>query len=108
MPIADRIAAWAATLGALAPAQIYKGTNGGSGSDRNLFDGAINRSDHASFHAQGYPAVVVSEDFFANLGGEPAADPNPSYHRSNDRVIDSSYAADIACAVALAVKEMAS
>jgi hypothetical protein len=108
VPIADKIAAWGASLGALAPAQIYKGTIGSSGTDRNLYDGAINRSDHGAFHQQGYPAVVTSEDFFVNLAAEPGADPNPNYHAEEDTVIDSAYAADISCAIALAVKELAS
>ena len=107
-PIASEVASWAATLGALAPAQIYRGTDPSSvGTDRDVFDGAIDRSDHASFHQQGYPAVVVSEDFFANLSTEPAADANPDYHRATDTAIDAGFAADIACAVAHAVKEMA-
>jgi len=108
VPIANQVAASAGVLGRLAPAQIYKGTSSGSGADRNVYDGAIGRSDHASFHAQGYPAVVVSEDFFVNQSGEPAADGNPNYHRNTDTVIDSAYGADIACAVAHAVKELAS
>lgn len=107
VPIADSIAAWTACLGALARAQIYKGTSSASGADRDLYDGAINRSDHAAFHQQGYPAVVVSEDFFANLPTEPGADPNPNYHKGNDIVIDSAFASDITCAVAFAVKELA-
>lgn len=107
VPIADSIAAWASCLGALAPAQIYKGTSSASGADRTLYDGAINRSDHAAFHQQGYPAVVVSEDFFVNLATEPGADPNPNYHEGDDMVIDSAYASDITCAVAFAIKERA-
>lgn len=107
VPIAEAIAAWSSCLGALAPAQIYKGTNAYGGTDRDLYDGAINRSDHAAFHQQGYPAVVVSEDFFANMPLEPGADPNPSYHTQNDTVIDSCYSADITCALAFAVKELA-
>ncbi len=105
--IANQIASSTAQLGNLAPAQIYQGTIASSGSNRNTHDGAINRSDHASFHQQGYPAVVVSEDFFINQAGEPSSDANPNYHRSSDTVIDSSYGADIACAVAHAVKELA-
>ena len=107
VPIADTIAGWAASQGALAPAQIYKGTRSAGGIDRNLYDGAINRSDHAAFHQQGYPAVVVSEDFFANLATEPGADPNPNYHEDDDTVVDSAYGADITCAVAFAIKELA-
>ncbi len=106
-PIANSVAAWAASLGALSPAQIYRGTNSGYGSDRNVYDAAINRSDHAAFHQQGYPAVVVSEDFFVNLPSETGADPNPNYHTINDTAVDDVYGADIACAVAQAVKELA-
>ena len=105
--VAETIAAWAACLGALAPAQVYKGTSSATGADRNLYDGAINRSDHGAFHQQGYPAVVVSEDFFVNLAAEPGADPNPNYHEGDDLGIDSAYAADIACAIAFAVKDLA-
>lgn len=107
VPIAERIAAWAASLGSLGPAQIYRGTNAGSGSDRTIYDGAIGRSDHHSFQQQGYPAVVTSEDFFINLSSEPAADSNPNYHRAADTVIDASYGSAIACAVIRAVEELA-
>lgn len=107
VPVADCIASWAATLGALPAAQVYKGTSSTGGPDRNTYDGAINRSDHAAFHENGYPAVVVSEDFFVNLATEPGADPNPNYHDSDDLSIDAAYAADITCAVAYAVKELA-
>jgi Zn-dependent M28 family amino/carboxypeptidase len=108
MPACRSRSAWAASLGALAPAQIYKGTASCCGANRDTVDGAIDRSDHGAFHQQGYPAVVVSEDFFVNLATEPGADPNPNYHRAADTAIDSAYAADICCAVALAVKELAS
>lgn len=107
VPVADKIATWATTLGALQPAQIYKGTQVYGGTDRDLYDGAIGRSDHASFHDQGYPAVLVSKDYFANMAGEPYRDRNPNYHTASDSVIDSSYVANIACAVAFAVKELA-
>ena len=107
VPIANLIAAWASSLGTLQSAQIYKGTIMGSGSDRNRYDGAINRSDHAAFHQQGYPAVLVSEDFFANLPSEPGNDPNPNYHRFDDVTVDSTFGANITCAVAYAVKELA-
>lgn len=107
LPIAKAIAAWAADLGTLAPAQIYKGTIGTNGADRNVYDAAINRSDHASFHQQGYPAVAVSEDFFANLPSEPGVDPNPNYHTNSDISIDSAYASHITCAIAYAISELA-
>jgi hypothetical protein len=108
VPIANTVASWAACLGALPPAQVYQGTSPYGGPDRTIADGAINRSDHAAFHQQGYPAVVVTEDFFGNLASEPIADPNPNYHRNADAVVDSAYAADIICAVGYAVRALAS
>mgnify|MGYP002760802708 CR=1 FL=1 len=107
VPIADQIAISSDQLGQLAPAQIYKGTVASSGANRNIYDGAIGRSDHASFHQQGYPAVVVSEDFFINKPAEPSSDSNPNYHRDSDTNVNSSYGVDIACSVAHAVKELA-
>lgn len=107
VPLADRVATAAAQLGRLAPAQIYKGTSTFGGPDRNVFDGAINRSDHAAFHQQGWGAVLASEDFFANLASEPAADGNPNYHRAADQTTDPAYARDIVCAVARAVTQLA-
>lgn len=106
-PIAHRISAWTTALGQLPAPQIYRGTNPSPGADRNATDGAIGRSDHASFQANGYPAVVVSEDFFANLASEPASDANPSYHRGGDTSVDPAYGAAIACAVAHAVRDIA-
>ncbi len=99
-PLATRLAAAAAEYGVLAPAQIYRGTSWSGAPDRNVYDGGINRSDHAAFHQQGWGAVLASEDFFANLGSEPAADPNPNYHRQSDQVTDTAYARDITCAIA--------
>jgi Zn-dependent M28 family amino/carboxypeptidase len=109
VPIAQKIAAVAGAQGNLGSAQLYQGTAWPppGNTDRSLYDGAIDRSDHASFHAQGYPAVVVSEDFFANLASEPASDPNPNYHRAADQVIDATYGARIACAVSEAVRQIA-
>ncbi|MES2916649.1 MAG: M20/M25/M40 family metallo-hydrolase [Pseudomonadota bacterium] len=107
VPLADRVATAAAELGRLAPAQIYKGTSTSGGPDRNVYDGAINRSDHAAFHQQGWGAVLASEDFFANLATEPAADGNPNYHRASDQTTDPAYARDIVCAVARAVTQIA-
>jgi hypothetical protein len=108
-PIAQRIATAALGLGALPPAQIYRGTapGGPADSDRDKFDGAIGRSDHAAFQEQGYPGVVATEDFFINRPGEAASEPNPNYHSKLDTVVDASYAADIVCAVAQAVHELA-
>lgn len=107
VPLADAVAAAAASQGRLGPAQVYQGTSWSGSPDRSVYDGAINRSDHAAFHQQGYPAVLVSEDFFANLSSEPSADPNPQYHRSGDTVVDLDYARDIVCAVNQAVINLA-
>ena len=107
LPLAQVVARAAAGLGALPPAQVYSGTTPTGGTDPSRFDGAINRSDHASFHEQGYPAVLVSEDFFPNRPGDPAADPNPNYHSNTDAVIDAAYGADITRAVSVAVLELA-
>lgn len=106
-PIANRVASWTAALGHLPSPQIYRGTNPSGGADRNVYDGAIGRSDHASFQANGFPAVVVSEDFFANLAAEPASDANPSYHRGADTVVDPAYGSAIACAVAHTIRDLA-
>ena len=107
LPLAQVVARAAEGLGALPPAQLYSGTTPTGGTDPSRFDGAINRSDHASFHEQGYPAVLVSEDFFPNRPGDPAADPNPNYHSNTDAVIDAAYGADITRAVSVAVLELA-
>jgi hypothetical protein len=107
LPLANRVATAAAQLGRLAPAQVYRGTSTFGGPDRTVFDGAINRSDHAAFHQQGWGAVLASEDFFANLPSEPAADGNPNYHRGADQTTDAAYARDIVCAVARAVTQLA-
>lgn len=107
LPLAQVVARAAEGLGALPPAQVYSGTTPTGGTDPSRFDGAINRSDHASFQEQGYPAVLVSEDFFPNRPGDPAADPNPNYHSNADAVIDAAYGADITRAVSIAVLELA-
>jgi hypothetical protein len=106
-PLADVVARAAGRFAVLAPAQVYTGTSPSGGSDPALVDGAINRSDHASFHEQGYPAILVSEDFFPNRPGDPAADPNPNYHSDGDAAVDADYAADIVRAVSVAVIELA-
>jgi Zn-dependent M28 family amino/carboxypeptidase len=107
LPLASHVESAAASYGQLAPAQIYAGTSWNGAPDRSVFDGAINRSDHAAFHQQGYPAILVSEDFFANLAAEPSSDPNPNYHRASDAFVDLPYARDIVCAVTSAVISLA-
>ena len=107
--IAQTIANHTSRVTTLSPPQIYQGTSNDDNlsPNRNLFDGAIDRSDHASFHQQGYPAVVVSEDFFPNLSSEQAFDPNPNYHHQSDTSIDAAYGSDITNVLANAVLELA-
>jgi hypothetical protein len=107
LPLAQLVADAARSLGELAPAQLYSGTRATGGSDRTRFDGAIDRSDHASFQEQGYPAVLVSEDFFPNGPGEAAEDPNPNYHSDRDAFVDADYGAAITRAVSVAVLALA-
>ncbi|HYR09071.1 MAG TPA: M28 family metallopeptidase [Longimicrobium sp.] len=62
-------------------------------------------SDHTSFHRRGYPAIMVSENFFPGQNaGEPPAQPNPDYHMPEDAIgnIDPGYATNIARAVTAA------
>jgi hypothetical protein len=47
------------------------------------------------------------EDFFGSLAAEPAADPNPNDHQSDDAAVDAAYGADLTGAIACAVKELA-
>jgi hypothetical protein len=110
LPIANLIKQWAENLGKLGSAQIYKGTKVGGPEDydRDVFDGALRRSDHFSFQYHGYPACHISEDFFANLPTEPSKDPNPNYHSFKDKVVDSAFGSDLASVAAFAVKELAS
>jgi bacterial leucyl aminopeptidase len=71
-------------------------------------DPAEERSDHASFQLVGYPACVISEDFFAGPGpSSPHSEANPNYHKKGDTFVDPEYAADIARAVAAAAWETA-
>ena len=105
--LTPHVANAATAYGKLAPAQVYEGTSWHGEPDRKVYDGAINRSDHAAFQQQGYPAILVSEDFFVNSPSEPDADPNPDYHRSTDTYVDLDYARDIVCAVAQAVVNLA-
>jgi hypothetical protein len=81
----------------LPPAQVYHSATLPEG------DPADGRSDHASFQAQGFPAIVVSEDFFVGPGTDaPAPEENPNYHRPGDTSVDAEYAADITRAIATA------
>ena len=107
LPLTTYVENAAAAYGQLAPAQVYAGTSLSGAPDRSVYDNAINRSDHAAFHQQGYPAILVSEDLFANLASEPGADPNPNYHKATDTFVDLAYARDIVCAVSQAVINLA-
>lgn len=82
------------SAGQLAP-QVFPGAES--------FDPAEGRSDHYSFHLEGYPACLVSEDFFAGPGPDaPTANPNPDYHQATDTTINAGYAAAISRAVTAA------
>ncbi|MFN9621308.1 MAG: M28 family metallopeptidase [Cyanobacteriota bacterium] len=105
--VAKSIAKWASDVTMLGPAQIYSGTSSLEKPNRDLYDPAIGRADHASFQNQGYPAVVISEDYFINQAGEGAPEPNPNYHRFSDVSVNATYAADIARAISYAVEELA-
>jgi bacterial leucyl aminopeptidase len=72
----------------LPPPQIF-----GAGEE----DPAEQRSDHASFQEHGYPACLISEDFFIGPGLD-ASEPegNPNYHKREDISVDAAYVADIA------------
>lgn len=64
VPLAELVANGAASFGLPAPAQFFSGMIASGGDDPGRYDPAINRADHAAFHEQGYPAVLVSEDGF--------------------------------------------
>lgn len=105
--VAQTIAKWAADLTVLGPAQIYRGTSSAEQPNRDLYDPAIGRADHASFQNQGFAAVVVSEDYFINQAGEDAPEPNPNYHRFTDTSVNATYVADIARAITRTAEELA-
>ena len=104
--VAQTITKWAAAVTELGPAQIYRGTLSAEQPNRDLYDPAIGRADHASFQNQGWAAVVVSEDYFINQAGEEAPEPNPNYHRFTDTSVNATYVADIARAITRAVEEL--
>jgi leucyl aminopeptidase len=62
-------------------------------------DPALDFSDHTRFHQESIPACLICENFFGGM-----RDANLDYHLPEDTIenIDSSYAADIARAVAAA------
>jgi hypothetical protein len=97
-----------AATGALAVPQVYRGTSPSAGApERAQYDPAISRSDHAAFQQQGWAAVAVCEDYFPNMPGEPAAEPNPRYHTVSDVELDAQYGAALATAVTLAAQMLA-
>lgn len=71
-------------------------------------DPASGRSDHASFQAYGYPACLISEDFFMGAPDGLPADANPNYHRAADTAIDPAYAVELTRVVAAAAWTAAS
>lgn len=102
-PLAVAVEQAAALLGELGPAEIYR-----TPSDPTRADPADGRSDHSSFHLSGYPAVIVSENFFGGTVENPTAEPNNlHYHSRTDTGIDAGYATAISRAVALAAWTLA-
>jgi hypothetical protein len=95
--LAELVANSAASFGLPAPAQVFSGMIASGGDDPRRYDRAINRADHAAFHEQGYPAVLVSEDRFPEQPDDPTA----------DVAVDADYAADITRAVSIAVMTLA-
>lgn len=71
--------------------------SGGSFPDGDPGEG---RSDHSSFHEQGYASCLASEDIFP---GTHDHEENPSYHSKRDTFIDPLYASSIATVVLGAV-----
>jgi hypothetical protein len=66
-------------------------------------DPAQGFSDHTSFHRRGFPAVLITENFFPGPGSVSSPSyPNPDYHLPEDTLknLDFQYAADIARMVA--------
>lgn len=97
-PLAEAVARAASLLGELGASERYR-----SPPDIAKRDPADGRSDHSSFHLSGYPATIVSEDFFGGAIDAPADAPNnPNYHSQSDTVINVRFAAAIARAVTLA------
>jgi leucyl aminopeptidase len=97
--LAERVQRWKNEVAPLLEnPQIYISTGPTLASGRDPAEG---RSDHGPFHARGYAAAVISEDFFA--GPRPESNPpeaNPHYHKKTDTIVDHQYAADIARAIA--------
>jgi leucyl aminopeptidase len=94
-PLADLVARIASRVSPTLPSpQIF-----GSGEE----DPADQRSDHASLQEHGYPACLISEDFFIGPGPESSDwEANPNYHKHGDTFVDAVYAADIARSVGAA------
>ena len=99
-PLAALVAASAAVLDELGAAEIYLTSPTGD-------DPADSRSDHSSFQRNGFPAVIVCENFFGGTVVQPAGANNPQHHRRTDTTIDSAYATSIARATALAAWTLA-
>jgi hypothetical protein len=113
IPIAIKAKEWAENIGQLGKSQIYKGTRPdqfAEDTDLEIFDGAIRRSDHASFQEHGYPSILLSEDLFIDpLNTYGDTDGNPEYHKNSDKpdFVDNFYGSAIACVAAHLAKDLA-
>jgi hypothetical protein len=88
------VAAAAAAAAGIVEVETYTG----------LSDPAAGRSDHASFHERGWPAIVMSENFFAGpTPASPAATGTRQYHKAEDTLTDPDHNLDYAAEIARAV-----
>ncbi|MFN3727378.1 MAG: M28 family metallopeptidase [Allosphingosinicella sp.] len=98
-PIATLLEACARLAGTFDHVEVYRSPD----DPTQPGDPADGRSDHSSFHMSGFPAAIISEDFFGGTVAEPDPDPNnPQYHSRTDTSIDAGYATAVARTVALA------
>ena len=97
-PLALLVAAAAKLFDGVGDAEVY----------RSPTDPADGRSDHTSFQSRGYPAILVSENFFGGTVTNPGGPPNnPNYHSANDVEIDAAFTTAIARAAALSAWTLA-
>ena len=97
-PLGKLVVAAAKLFDGVSDAEIYSSPN----------DPADGRSDHTSFQERGFPAILVSENFFAGAVGQPDGSiNNPNYHTAADTTIDAEYTTAIARAAALSAWTLA-
>jgi bacterial leucyl aminopeptidase len=102
LELAARVSAMCGELAPRLSPEIYPGVN----DKRDVGEGF---SDHTSFHLHGFPACLITENFFTGPGTITLKEPNPAHHLPEDEMdnLDFEYAADIARVVAGAVWSLA-